>query len=217
MAFLQAKPPPQFWEEDKFTTGSKMKSITRYAARALLAAGLLGASLSAMATTITFDDLKPEPYGSMIKDGYAGLNWVNFFVVNHAWYGGGYEPGTISQPNVAYNAFAAPASFSSAAGFNLESLYVTKAWVNGITHISGFSGANEVYSTDVYSTTTTPTFVTLNWSNLTKVTISDGNNTAHSAIDNITITAVPEPETYAMLLAGLGLVGFAASRNRRAV
>jgi hypothetical protein len=28
------------------------------------------------------------------------------------------------------------------------------------------------------------------------------------------VTAVPEPETYAMLLAGLGLIGFAARRAR---
>lgn len=33
---------------------------------------------------------------------------------------------------------------------------------------------------------------------------------------NWTVTAVPEPETYAMLLAGLGLVGFAARRRKQA-
>lgn len=34
-------------------------------------------------------------------------------------------------------------------------------------------------------------------------------------VDNLTVSAVPEPETYAMFLAGLGLLG-AASRRRRA-
>lgn len=33
-------------------------------------------------------------------------------------------------------------------------------------------------------------------------------------VDNVSVTAVPEPETYAMLLAGLGLVGFAARRRK---
>jgi hypothetical protein len=33
-------------------------------------------------------------------------------------------------------------------------------------------------------------------------------------MDNNTITAVPEPETYAMLLAGLGLLGFTAYRRK---
>jgi hypothetical protein len=37
------------------------------------------------------------------------------------------------------------------------------------------------------------------------------------AIDysEITVTAVPEPETYAMMLAGLGLLGFAARRRKQ--
>ena len=35
------------------------------------------------------------------------------------------------------------------------------------------------------------------------------------AYDDFSITAVPEPETYAMLLAGLGLVGYAARRKNR--
>ncbi|MBK7006396.1 MAG: choice-of-anchor C family protein [Burkholderiales bacterium] len=38
-----------------------------------------------------------------------------------------------------------------------------------------------------------------------------------SALDNISVTAVPEPETYAMLLAGLGVMGaIARRRNNKA-
>jgi hypothetical protein len=35
-------------------------------------------------------------------------------------------------------------------------------------------------------------------------------------VDNINVTAVPEPATYAMLAAGLGLLGFAARRRKQA-
>ena len=35
----------------------------------------------------------------------------------------------------------------------------------------------------------------------------------NTGIDNVTVAAVPEPETYAMLLAGLGLLGFVARRR----
>lgn len=36
-----------------------------------------------------------------------------------------------------------------------------------------------------------------------------------SALSAVSIAAVPEPETYAMMLAGLGMVGFLARRRRR--
>jgi len=36
-----------------------------------------------------------------------------------------------------------------------------------------------------------------------------------TSLDSISVTAVPEPQTYAMLLAGLGLVGFAARRRKQ--
>jgi len=38
---------------------------------------------------------------------------------------------------------------------------------------------------------------------------------ASGIIDNIVLTAIPEPGTYALLLAGLGLMGFVATRRRQ--
>jgi hypothetical protein len=49
----------------------------------------------------------------------------------------------------------------------------------------------------------------------TYVTNQYGNYTTFSTTAVSAIAAVPEPETYAMLLAGLGLVGFAARRRRQ--
>ena len=37
----------------------------------------------------------------------------------------------------------------------------------------------------------------------------------HVALDNVSITPVPEPETYAMMLAGLGLLGVVARRRKQ--
>lgn len=45
---------------------------------------------------------------------------------------------------------------------------------------------------------------------------SDMSGSAGLALDNVSVTAaVPEPETYAMLIAGLGLLGFAARRRKQ--
>ena len=52
------------------------------------------------------------------------------------------------------------------------------------------------------------------------VSIRFGYNDWNVGIDNINfdqVTAVPEPETYAMLLAGLGLLGFIARRGKQSV
>ncbi len=49
-------------------------------------------------------------------------------------------------------------------------------------------------------------------STLTFHSIVGGNSGA--TIDNVSVIAVPEPETYALMLAGLGLVGFMARRRK---
>lgn len=43
--------------------------------------------------------------------------------------------------------------------------------------------------------------------------IAQGTGDEGWGVKNITVTAVPEPETYALMLAGLGLLGFSARRK----
>jgi hypothetical protein len=52
-----------------------------------------------------------------------------------------------------------------------------------------------------------------NGTNITRVTFA-ANTDAFETDNHSYIMAVPEPETYAMLLAGMGLVGFAARRRK---
>ena len=45
---------------------------------------------------------------------------------------------------------------------------------------------------------------------------NNGGDNIGALLDNVSVTAVPEPETYAMLLAGLGLLGAAQRRKSKA-
>jgi hypothetical protein len=180
-------------------------------------AALLAATASyGAAATITFDDLSTYPPQGFIQipENYAGFTWVDFFVQNRETLpGSGYENGNVSPPNSAFNSFAGSASFASETPFRLESLYLAKAYYNGLTRFEGYSGPTLIYSADIYATTTAATLVTFNWSHLTKVVVSDADNSLHSVIDNITVAVIPEPETYTMLIGGLGLLGLLARRR----
>jgi hypothetical protein len=63
------------------------------------------------------------------------------------------------------------------------------------------------------------TIPALGWNNTTVSDINNwgqisGTSTADSTTSAFLITQIPEPETYAMLMAGLGVIGFAASRRK---
>jgi hypothetical protein len=47
--------------------------------------------------------------------------------------------------------------------------------------------------------------------------LPDGENLGQFVLDNLVVAAVPEPETYAMMGLGLGLVGWASRRRSKAV
>ncbi len=176
------------------------------------------AAASASADTITFDDMGNAP----VANGYHGLNWNNFYVTTGS--NSGYANGTISAPHVSYNAFANAASFSSATPFTLNDAYFTGAWNDGLSiHVVGTAGST-TFTKDFTVNTSGATDVTFNWTNLTSVNFTSSGGVHHNglagsgthfAMDNLTINApVPEPETYGMLLVGLGLVGFAARRRK---
>jgi len=144
----------------------------------------------------------------------------------------GYINGLVSGDFVAFNGGAVPVSFEALTAdglFNFNSVHLGAAWYSGLSvAVEGFRDGVSVYSTVVSALTYTgSTLVNFGWTKLDKVSFTslaspagtplDNFSTYNRAfvMDNLSVSAVPEPETYALMLAGLGLMG-AITRRRKA-
>lgn len=184
---------------------------------------------AARAAVITFDDL-PDPYYNSVPNNYAGLQWANFSYLNTVYnasvYGpNGYTTGTISGPRVAYNEYGTPASITGPA-FNLDSAYLTAAFNDGLqVEVQGFVGSILTYDNTYLVDSTAPSFVTFDYLGVDKITLISSGGVAHGypngggtqfVMDNLTISAVPEPSAHALF--GLGFISlmlFRAATIRR--
>jgi hypothetical protein len=184
---------------------------------------------AAQAQVIGFDDLG-NTCGTQLTNGYQGFNWNNFYVLNPAFCGGslavsGYAHGTVSQGNVAYNAFAQPAQVSSPNPFTFNSVYMTGAWNDGVSVVvTGWLGSTQLYQQTVTVNSHSPTNFVFNWSGVDMVDFNSfggvdqgyGGGGSHVAFDDMDLgaaNAAPEPVT--LLLLGSGLTGVGAWRRRR--
>ena len=110
--------------------------------------------------------------------------------------------------------------------FSLSSLDVG-GWANfpetntGQLTINGYTGTPSGDPAPVLSSLPTGSFnsgvATPSFTNLSSITLQIGgfpSRVVYAAVDNLVLTAVAEPETYVMFLAGLGLMGAIARRRR---
>jgi hypothetical protein len=121
-------------------------------------------------------------------------------------------------------------SLASDHKFNFDSTYMSSAWYNGLkVDITGYRDGVQVYNTTTTPLSFNAQLLTLNWTNIDKVmfhsqqnsgTVIDNQSTYNHAfvMDNLNVSAyvpaVPEPETYALMLAGLGLMGVVGRRRK---
>ncbi|MDR2015742.1 MAG: PEP-CTERM sorting domain-containing protein [Azoarcus sp.] len=129
---------------------------------------------------------------------------------------------------VAYNPDEySPSSFTSASGelFNLDSFWLAGAWGNQTLTVTGYANGKQVGDSvpiEVSIAATEYFFPDLR--GIDMFTIALGNDYVHDssvtgdarhwALGSMTISAVPEPATCAMLLAGIGIVGAVTRRQR---
>ena len=167
---------------------------------------------AADAAVITFDDVTTQPQAT-IPNGYAGLNWTNFGVINGTLQTNGYKNGRASGDYVAFTGGGSTATITAPSGtFDFNSAWITGAWHNNLNvTVSGFVGTTLLYSQTVVAGSAGATLFTFNYDDITRVTFTPFGGTpvygpgTHAAIDNLTINApIPEPAALAMLpLAGL--------------
>lgn len=210
-----------------------MKIATIAAVLALFVAGTASASPVNLITNGDFESVAPgSTFGSgfqVVNNGSSAITgWTvgatSVDLVRNAYNAiDGYSidmlgtpgPGYLSQSfNVlagqTYNlSFDMARNSGAAAG---QGVSVNFGGVTG-SFYSTAAASNTLYSNTLSFTAATTGLATLSFASAAKVG-TPFDNYSGAVIDNVSVmTAVPEPETYAMLLAGLGLMGFLRRRK----
>jgi len=199
---------------------------------------LLLATLPARAQVqnlITFDDLNPSP-NPIVQNGYQGLTWTNFGVVNsqqlfNAIGPNGFTNGTVSSPNVVTTLRGGMASIDSPTPFTLDSLDLSGAWNNDLSvTLSGFNPATPLFITQTFVVNATgPTHISPGWAGITTFTIlsTGGTNAGFTGsgpqcvLDNLLLTqqgdvsGAPEPGAIPLLAGPITLILACLCRRRR--
>jgi hypothetical protein len=184
----------------------------------VVSAGIAGADPA----LLTFDDL-PTPwdpvdgsYNAPIPEGYGGLSWINFHVLDAVDFPNnpsGYLNGMVSSPNVAVNWGALPSGMKLSSGlFDLDSAYLTAAWTGGLSvEVQGFRNGVVIYDHFYTLSQTSPTLIQFDYTGVSKVLFFAG---SQFGLDNLVVT-VPEPAAGAVLVLGWALVRAGQRRTKR--
>lgn len=193
-----------------------MRELMPWALRStVLSAVLLASSLSASAATtvLNFDDL----LDGVVPMNYGGLNWSlggwTAFSAPAAPYTANSGAGRIT---TGFGADDASSLIDFGQAVQFEGAYFAGLGGAGLS-FQLFSGGTLVHQSALLDPSETPTFLASGYAGLVDAVRISSANHGEFVMDDLSFTtAVPEPQTYALLLSGLAVVGWVARRRRPA-
>jgi hypothetical protein len=188
------------------------RTVSRVAAafNLLVALALSAAAPIASADVLTFEDLSGN--GVPVPANYGGFSWSSWMQFSNPL-----DPYTPhSGTRRIYSADNAN-SIVSATGFVLDGAYFS-GFSDATVYFQLYNSSSTLLWTSAsLNPTSTPTFLSSGYSGLVEKVVVHSTGPTRFVMDDFTFhtAAIPEPETYVMLLAGLGLLGFAARRRKQ--
>jgi len=194
---------------------------------AAAAAGAL-ASAAQATQTITFDDLPDTVIiGGPIPTTYAGLQWDNFFLDSGPFSCCGFQSGVVSGDFAASNGFGLPATIRSSRPFGISDFYITGGFdefeVEFDAYLGGvlLGGGGALVEANATTHVVFPDHFLPRVDELQFISSDDGlgfsGDRLDFVLDNLTITSVPEPAAWALLIVGFGAAGARLRARRRPV
>jgi hypothetical protein len=192
---------------------------------AALSTALMHAQANAAVDPVNFDSSQNPAMrvgGVTIQSGDYSFSSSSSFGVVNGDYNPSYGVSNHTPMLVFQNAGELTITRSDNGLFALGSLDVG-GWANLATNtallaITGHKQSGDVIATSALSTTSfahvTTSALFTNLTSLTLKTTGYSGGSYYAAIDNLALAPVPEPETYAMMLAGLGLLAVVARRRK---
>ncbi len=193
-----------------------------------LGATALALTCPARAELITFDSLTDNGIGTVIANGYAGLDWNQMWVLNVAdfpaaynYYGhAGYPVVEQSGPNVGFNYGGRTSDIIAPTGtFNLDSGYFAASYGTEAMTVLGYRGSTVVFDETYNLSEYAATFITFDFTEITDAQFNLAPN-RQITMDNLTVdlnpTGTPEPGQMVagVVLAGLGLAARRLGRRK---
>ena len=184
----------------------------------IVAASIAAIALNANAEVLTFDDIDTSFSVVQLSQNYGGLNWdysSDWSLGWQVWYTSQSSYPAQSSPNVAFAhstnlgvSFLADSVFEGAYFGGTSQVRYELYNDNTLVYSSAFSGMGNSGNPAAW--------VGSGYSGLVdRVQVITNGSGSDWVMDNFTYTPpVPEPETYAMMMAGLGLLGFMAKRKK---